>query len=493
MNISIGLGKKETEVSSHASLAALAPVIEAKRIFAPIHEQVKIDQKQLLYSPSDKLIFVALSAGVAVSNFPGILSGAEYLFDINLKLRPDKPLLNAFGYEGCADQSVIQDTLDVCVQENAIQLQQAILEIFGQHNRSQALLFDALVDNREVTIDLDLSGLPASKKAEGSEKGYFSKRRGIYGRQLARIIVPETQEIVAESLYPGNTLSLQVFKEMLAKMELALDLETKEQRQSVRLRLDGGFGTDDNINFALWRGYEVLAKMYSGKRARKLAQSVVEWVDVPSATPDGPRQAGWVTTTKRYARKTRQLAIRKPNPKRKDGYSYAVIVSTDISCDLNQLLGDYDARSGIPESSFCQDNQGLGLRKRRKRKFVAQQMLILLSQLAHNLIQWIKDWMIKALQQQEKMEQKAEQMIKFFQQTTTENDPKVQLAIKSIKQRGMRRFVQPIFALSGKIVTHNGAITKIILNPFYPIVDRIKIALQALLKPHEIAVILGKT
>jgi hypothetical protein len=208
---------------------------------------------------------------------------------------------------------------------------------------------------------------------------------------------------------------------MIAKMELTLCLETKEQRQGVRLRLDGGFGTDDNINFALWRGYGVLAKMFSGKRARKLAQSVQEWVDVPSATLDGPRQAGWVKTTKRYCRKTRQLATRKPNPKKKDGYSYAVIVTTDIEGELQQILSDYDARSGIPESSFCQDNQGLGLRKRRKHKFVAQQMLVLLSQLAHNLIQWIKDWMIKALQQQEKMEQKAEQMTCFLSCNDTKN------------------------------------------------------------------------
>jgi hypothetical protein len=276
-------------------------------------------------------------------------------------------------------------------------------------------------------------------------------------------------------------------------MELALCLETKEQRQGVRLRLDGGFGTDENINFALWRGYGVLAKMFSGKRARKLAQSVVEWVDVKSATPDGARQAGWVTTTKRYCRKTRQLAIRKPNPKKKDGYSYSVIVSTDISCDLNHLLGDYDARSGVPESSFCQDNQGLGLRKRRKRQFVSQQMLVLLSQLAHNIIQWIKDWMITALQQKEKMQQKAEQMINFFQPATTANNFTIRLAIKSITQRGMKRFVQQLFAISGKIVTHKGEMTKIILNPFYPIVDRLRIALQALLQPYQISVVLGKT
>jgi hypothetical protein len=162
--------RKETQHSSHASLAGLAPVIKSKQIFEPIHEHVKIEQKQVLYCPTDKLVFVVL----------GILAEAEYICDINTKLRPDKPLLTAFGYEGCADQSVIQDTLDVCQVENALQLEVALGQIFAEHNRSQALLFDALMESRQVTIDLDLSGLPASKNAEGSSKGYFSKRRGTY-------------------------------------------------------------------------------------------------------------------------------------------------------------------------------------------------------------------------------------------------------------------------------------------------------------------------
>lgn len=38
---------------------------------------------------------------------------------------------------------------------------------------------------------------------------------------------------------------------------------------------------------------------------------------------------------------------------------------------MDSLLHDYDARSGAPESSFCQDNQGLAQRKRRKKNFVA--------------------------------------------------------------------------------------------------------------------------
>ena len=45
---------------------------------------------------------------------------------------------------------------------------------------------------------------------------------------------------------------------MVQKMELILSLETKAQRKLIRLRLDGGFGTDENINYALWRHYHLL-------------------------------------------------------------------------------------------------------------------------------------------------------------------------------------------------------------------------------------------
>ncbi len=113
--------------------------------------------------------------------------------------------------------------------------------------------------------------------------------------------------------------------------------------------------------------------VFSGNRAKVLAQSVEQWDDV---TPDGqaPRQAGWVQKPHRYGRTTRQLAIRKPN--KKGGYRYVVLVITDMEADLLTLLGRYDARSGVPESMFCQDNQGLAQRKLRKQKFEAQQMLV---------------------------------------------------------------------------------------------------------------------
>jgi hypothetical protein len=37
---------------------------------------------------------------------------------------------------------------------------------------------------------------------------------------------------------------------MVTKMEDLLVLDEKENRKRIRLRLDGGFGTDANINFA---------------------------------------------------------------------------------------------------------------------------------------------------------------------------------------------------------------------------------------------------
>src|SRR5205814_10272596 len=48
----------------------------------------------------------------------------------------------------------------------------------------------------------------------------------------------------------------------------------------------------------------------------------------------------------------------------------------------------YDARGGGIETVHKQDKQGLGLTARNKKRFVAQQMLVLLAGLAHNVIVW---------------------------------------------------------------------------------------------------------
>lgn len=458
--------------SAHASLAALAPVLAEKAIFGPIHQHVEILQKEVRYRPTDKLIFVTL----------GILSGSRTVYDINHTLRVDHPLVNAFGYQACADQSVIQETLNASTEANVLQLEGALEQIWTQHNLTAPLLEKAFETSEVVTVDMDLSGQPCSKKAQQATKGYFPGKKNTYGRQLARVLVPDTQEIVTEHLYPGNTTPCMVFKDMVAKMEHRLGLETKAQRRSVRLRLDGGFGTDENLNYALWRGYHLLAKMYSGKRAKALAQAVQQWVDVPTQTKEAPRQAGWILTPHRYGRKTRQGAVRMP--KKKGGYSYSVLVVTEMEADLHTLLKDYDQRGGVPESTFCQDYQGLGLRKRRKRDFVPQQMVTLLSQLAHNLIRWIQHWMIQAVEQTPSLQPISSPKNNSLDRASI---------VKILQQRGMKRFVNHILSLSGKVILKRGKVTRVILNPLYPLSNRIQTAFAALLNNYQTRVSLGKT
>src|SRR5262252_2443562 len=87
-----------------ASLAALGLKLRALDLFAPIRERVRIPQKTVKYSPSDKLYAV----------FVACLAGVRGIVEINQRLRADPALQAAFGQPACAEQSVLQETLDAC-------------------------------------------------------------------------------------------------------------------------------------------------------------------------------------------------------------------------------------------------------------------------------------------------------------------------------------------------------------------------------------------
>ena len=467
--------------TAHAPLCGLGEVITEKQLFSPIHQQVFIPQKTIDYRPTDKLVFVVL----------GIVAGAKAISDINFVLRPQRALLQAFGYGKCADQSVIQQTLSATTEENLLQMETAMKTLWGQNNLIATHVADARSHQAPITLDIDLSGQPCAKGAEGVKKGYFAgEKKNRYGRQLARVAAWETGEILVESLYPGNTLSKAVFKEMILKIEDWLEPVPQSERQWIRLRIDAGFGTFANINFALSRGYQLLAKVYSSKHAQKLAKSVVQWVDAPSGADNTPRQAGIATCPHRYGRKTQQVVVR--TPKKKGGYSYSALVTTDLSADILTIVTDYDKRGGVPESSFCQDNQGLGLRKRHKHSFVAQKMLMLLNQLAHNLTLWIKQWLIDAIPVA------AEQPTAglTFSATDAPIDDAAPthwaLSEKTLSERGIKRFVSQIFAISGAAIFSGKRVKAILLNPLYPLIDRVRTALEALLSLYHIRVLLDE-
>ena len=65
----------------------------------------------------------------------------------------------------------------------------------------------------------------------------------------------------------------------------------------------------------------------------------------------------------------------------------------DLAAVLLASVTFYDQRGGRVETSFKSDKQGLGMSKRSKKRFEAQQMLMLLGSLAHTVILWARRWL----------------------------------------------------------------------------------------------------
>jgi hypothetical protein len=148
----------------HTSLAAIGHYLHHLALISPIKEQVRIAKKTVKYTPFDKLrdAFVLL------------LTGAHRMVEINTKLRADPALCQAFGTAGCAEPSVVQDTLDACTDQNVAEMRQAMNTIFRQHSRAYRHNYR----KQWQLLDIDLSGRECGKTAEDATKGYFAHHKG---------------------------------------------------------------------------------------------------------------------------------------------------------------------------------------------------------------------------------------------------------------------------------------------------------------------------
>jgi len=111
----------------------------------------------------------------------GRLSGAKAISHTATTVRVDPALIQAFGLPGCAEQSTIAETLNAATEQDVADLQAAVGGLLrtaspaGQHDFQRAIL----------VLDGDLSPLPASAKAEGSERGYMGRCRWHSGTQVS--------------------------------------------------------------------------------------------------------------------------------------------------------------------------------------------------------------------------------------------------------------------------------------------------------------------
>jgi hypothetical protein len=291
---------------------------------------------------------------------------------------------------------------------------------------------------------------------------------------LGRVLATWYEEIVVDRLFDGKTQLPRAFQELVLAAEEVLALKEEKRKRTI-LRADGHGGSQGDVNWALSRGYHVHTKEYSGARARKLAETVEVWHDDPKVPG---RQIGWVAVeATEYVRPVKRIAVR---TRKKNGQWGIGVILSSLPADVTILLARlpihclqdpvavliayvyfYDLRSGGVETEFKEDKQGLGITTRNKKRFEAQQMLVQLNALAHNLIVWSRRWLAH-----------------------TSN---------WIGQLGILRIVRDVFHLNGLIYFYDdGNIQRIILNQADPFASSICAGLRSLLDPQQTDVNLGQ-
>ncbi len=288
------------------------------------------------------------------------------------------------------------------------------------------------------------------------------------------MIATHYEEIIVDQLFTGDVQLTIALQPLVLSAEEALE-SNESKRHCTVIRADAGGGSLDNVNWCLSRGYQFHGKTFSSNRAEALAATVEQWF-TDRRQPD--RQVGWITVNEPdYARPVRRLALRWRT--RKGGWKYAVLLSTLTPRDVIALMNLpvdrahdpcavalayaklYDKRGGTIEVEIKEGKQGLGMNRRSKKKFAAQQMVMLLGALAHNVLVWARAW----------LQPKAPRLSGY----------------------GALRLVRDVLRISGLVeFGADGAIVGIILNKGAPQVGYLAEAFRSLLCHQRVSLSVGK-
>lgn len=191
------------------------------------------------------------------------------------------------------------------------------------------------------------------------------------------MLYPYRESLISQ-LYPGNQHSTHCLQPAVTTFEERLRL-APTRRHKIVWRLDGGFGSDKNIGYLVDRGYHVLAKGASNRRAGKLATQVKRWRAVRA-----DKFVGCVPTPVSFSRPVHTFVTRtEVGRQSKLAYLYSTLTGSAV-----QTVRLYDLRGGA-ETEFRADKSGGGnLHKRRKQQRDAQEVWIHLTDMVHNYLSW---------------------------------------------------------------------------------------------------------
>ncbi len=153
---------KKSFNTSFAPLCVLGQALWEGTTLNPLREFDLISLKTHEHTPGEKLMDALLL----------ILAGYPSLYLLNSTLRCDPMVSQAWHREaGLAEQSNISRTLDACENKALQGLRKVSQDFWSIH--SQLPRHDW---RKRLTIDLDLTSLPASAYAEDSTRGYVGKK-----------------------------------------------------------------------------------------------------------------------------------------------------------------------------------------------------------------------------------------------------------------------------------------------------------------------------
>jgi hypothetical protein len=415
----------------YVPLAVLGYCLTRTGFLQPVWEEIEWSMKTIRHKPTEKLQDMLVS----------ILAGNDAVSQINTRLRPDLTLAAAWNREQFAEQSSIANTLNALEAQQTVQLRVGSQRLFRQY--SQTMRHD--FEKQWLMIDIDPTGLLASRRAEGSRKGYISGRRNQYCRQLARLSVPTYHENLYSMLYPGDQQAAPTLKPAVTTAQEFLSL-TRKQRQRTIIRSDASLGTDGNINWLLWLNYQVLMKGFSGNRAISFAKRLSEedWQE----DPPRKRWIAWAPDPPRFARRANVFVLRWQG---EDKMRYGTLISTFLELEPLSTWRLHDGR-GAMEVEIKADKQGLCVPKRRKKSFRAQEGLVLLTDLAHNILSWTHHWVL-------------------------EDSP--------FANFGTKRMVDELMCIPGRVEFMDGKLYKVALLETHPYADDMRLVLEELLDLFE--------
>lgn len=418
--------------SCFVPLAVVGYCLTQSGLLNPVWSELDLKMRKYDHAAVDKLQDVLVA----------IMAGCRSLAQVNSRLRPELALAQAWQRPQFADQSNISRTLDRLQAEQIDQLRAGNLKLLQQHSQLRHHNWE-----QRLVLDIDPTSLLTSKRAEGSRKGWVSGQRNRYCRHVIRFMVAGYHENLLSVAYPGNRHGYEYCKPALDQL---LDQWpwSREQRRQIIVRSDAEQGTDENVSYILWQGFQLLMKGYSGRRTQAWVKRTADqlWQADPT---DKQRWAAPAPIKLRLGRRLDAYLLRWLDAKQKP--RHATLLTTLPGPIFKQWTW-YDGR-GASEVEIRSDKSGLGLVHRRKHSLDAQEAWIVLTDVAHNLLAWLQPWM---------------------------------LADSAFEAFGPKRLVYDLLNIPGQLFFEENRLTKVALWQTHPYAQEMQLCLHKLLKTFDL-------